>query len=119
MYLNWGTCGDDRHWCNLMWLQLPIPGNPHGVYIIWNEGPPRRVVYVGQGDVSSRLATHRTDPQIRQHERYGTLLATWASVPVAQRNSVERILADTLSPLVGAVHPARDFLVQVNLPWEQ
>ena len=116
-YLNWGTCGYDSHWCNFMNLELPLSGEPRGVYIIWVKGPPRRVVYVGQGEISTRLIAHRTDPQITQYEKYGTLLVTWAPVSVLQRNSVERTLADMLDPLVGAVHPPMDMNVDVNLPW--
>ena len=117
VHLDWGTCGRDHHWCNLVNLNLPISGEPHGVYIIWVAGPSRRIVYVGQGDISARLSEHRVDSRIVQYERYGTLLVTWANVSVILRDSVERTLADMLNPLVGEIHPARDFDVQLNLPW--
>ena len=116
-HLNWGTCGYDSHWCNLINLELPLSGNPRGVYIIWISGSPRRIVYVGQGDISDRLAAHRIDTRITQYGRYGTLLVTWTSVSVLQRDSVERTLADMLNPLVGKEFPAKDMIVDVNLPW--
>lgn len=86
-----------------------------GVYIIWYEGNPSRVVYVGQGDVASRLTAHRSRTDITQYAKYGTLRVTWASVPTNQRDGVERYLADTYQPLVGDAHPdVRP--IEVNLP---
>jgi len=63
------------------------------------------VVRVGQGDIAARLAAHRTDPAITKYAGTGTLLVTWASVPAAQRDGVERYLANAWAPLVGDVFP--------------
>ena len=87
-----------------------------GVYMIWHGGNPGKVVYVGQGDVRSRLATHRADVEICGCRRFGTLYVTWAEVPAAQRDGVERYLADQWNPLVGDVYPDAA-PIAVNSPW--
>ena len=89
----------------------------NGVYIIWHEGNPSRVVYVGQGDVASRLMAHRSRKDITQYSKYGTLRVTWAAVPVNQRDGIERYLADRYQPLVGDAHPDVS-LSKVNSPWD-
>ena len=116
MDVQWGTCGDDDHWCDFNLLELPLSGEPRGVYMIWHEGNPGRVVYVGQGDISARIETHRLDPRITQYESDGTLRVTWATVPAWQRDGVERYLADQWNPLVGDVFPDAD-PIPVNSPW--
>jgi hypothetical protein len=81
-----------------------VTGN--GVYVIWHEGNPGRVVYVGQGNpIRDRLAQHRTDHRILAYQPNGILRVTWAVVPAAQQDGVERFLADTWNPLVGDAHP--------------
>lgn len=87
-----------------------------GVYVIWHGGNPSQVVYVGQGNpIASRLSAHRSDRRIQQYANK-TLLVTWATVPVAQRDGVERHLADRWTPLVGDAHP--DVLpIAVNSPF--
>jgi hypothetical protein len=87
-----------------------------GVYVIWHRGNPSRVVYVGQGNpITTRLASHRNDRRIQVYADK-TLLVTWAIVPVAQQDGVERYLADQWSPLVGDAHP--DVLsIAVNSPF--
>jgi hypothetical protein len=114
--VNWIKCGDDSHWCSLEKLDLSTV-SANGVYIIWHDGDPGRVVYVGQGaPVSDRLSTHRNDKRILEYAKKGTLRVTWASVPAAQRDGVERYLADKWSPLVGDAHP--DVApIAVNSPW--
>lgn len=112
--LQWITCGDDHHWCNLMTVKLAnVTAN--GVYIIWHGGNPSKVVRVGQGDIAARLAAHRKDAAILKYEPKG-LFVTWAAVPAAQQDGVERYLADQWSPLVGDafpdVHP-----IAVNSPF--
>jgi hypothetical protein len=116
--LKWLTCGQDNHWCSLAALNLN-GATESGVYIIWHDGNPARVVYVGQGaPVSSRFASHRQDRRIQAYAKTGTLRVTWASVPAAQRDGVERYLADKWNPLVGDAHP--DVApVAVNSPWGQ
>jgi hypothetical protein len=87
-----------------------------GVYIIWHAGNPGRVVYVGQGDIRSRLGAHRVNNEITKYRASGTLYVTWAAVPAAQRDGVERHLADHWNPLVGDAHPIAQ-AIAVNSPW--
>ena len=91
--LKWCTCGDDKHWCNLENLNLPIKSAPVGICIIWYEGDPGRVVRIGQGKISDRISKHKTDPAITRYSKNGTLRVTWATVPAPQRDGVERYLA--------------------------
>ena len=114
--LKWFACGNDKHWCSLEHLDLSGVSE-NGVYIIWHEGNPGRVVYIGQGaPVCDRLAAHRGDAMIQKYKVHGTLRVTWASVPAAQRDGVERYLADKWNPLVGDAHPAV-LPIAVNSPW--
>lgn len=76
-----------------------------GVYVIWHEGQPARVVRLGQGNIADRLRSHRTDTAITGFRARGVLRVTWASLPVAQWDGVERYLADRYSPLVGDAFP--------------
>jgi hypothetical protein len=111
------------HWVksvNDTWL--PLIGvnladvDADGVYIIWHEGNPGRVVRVGQGYVKTRLTAHRQDNEIMAYAKKGILRVTWASVSEAQMDGVERFLADQWVPLVGDVFP--DVLpIEVNSPW--
>ena len=50
------------------------------------------------------------------YAKKGTLRVTWASVPAAQRDGVERYLADKWGPLVGDAHPDVE-AIAVNSPW--
>jgi hypothetical protein len=115
--VKWSTCGNDAHWCSLETLNLSSM-TADGVYIIWHEGNPGRVVYVGQGaPIATRLAAHRNDTRIQAYAQDGTLRVTWASVPrAADRDGVERYLADKWLPLVGDAHPDVD-PIAVNSPW--
>lgn len=114
--IKWGTCGDNNHWCDLRNLTLPLNGTPRGVYMIWHGGNPSRVVRVGQGDISDRLAKHRKDPAIIGYSARGTLCVTWATVPAHQRDGVERYLADHWDPLAGGAFPDVG-PIAVNSPW--
>lgn len=114
MYVQWGTCGGGN-WCSFNDLILPLSGEPHGVYVIWHEGIPGRVVYIGQGDISDRIKAHRHDRRITQYESNGTLRVTWAEVSLVLMPGVERFLADSLDPLVGERHSDADPM-PVNLP---
>jgi hypothetical protein len=114
--VHWFKCGKDGHWCPLNTVDLSTV-TESGVYIIWHEGNPGQVVYVGQGDpVSARLAAHRQDRRIQGYAANGTLRVTWVAVPAAQRDGVERHLADKWPPLVGDVHPDAVPL-EVNSPF--
>ena len=110
----WLKC-NSGNWCSFSNLDLSTV-DEEGIYIIWHTGNPGKVVYVGQGDVASRLRTHRDDPRITRYAQYGTLRVTWANVSVAYRDGIERYLADKWNPLVGDAHPDATPLV-VNSPW--
>lgn len=88
----------------------------HGVYLIWHEGQPGRVVKVGQGDIKSRLGCHRIDPAVLAYRRYGTLRTTWAVVPAPHLDGVERFLGDSWCPLVGDRFPEVE-KIAVNSPF--
>jgi len=113
--LKWMKCGSDNHYCSLENLRLEGV-NEVGVYVIWHEGDPSRVVRIGQGDVGDRLSRHRNDAQILAYKKYGTLRVTWAAVPAQYLNGVERYLADQWNPLVGDAFPVA-VPVQVNSPF--
>lgn len=87
-----------------------------GVYIIWHEGQPGRVVKVGQGDIVDRLGAHRRDNAICAYRQYGKLFVTWAILPAAQLDGVERYLGDYWTPLVGDRFPAA-VPIAVNQPF--
>lgn len=87
-----------------------------GVYMIWHQGNPGRVVRLGQGNIRARLGVHRNDNEITQYRARGVLLVTWAAVPAAQLDGVERHLADRWNPLVGDAFPDCQ-PIAVNSPW--
>ena len=111
--LTWIKCQGDV-WCSLEKVNLSTVTTA-GVYIIWHGGNPPNVVRVGQGKISDRLAIHRIDPDILAYKQFGELFVTWASVPAAQQDGVERYLADQSTPLVGDVFPDAA-PIPVNLP---
>src|SRR6266404_1008500 len=114
--LFWVKCGQDGHYCDFKTV-TPTSKTVEGVYVIWHEGNPGRVVYVGQGIIWDRICQHRKNRDILACEAHGTLLITWAAVPSAHdRDGIERYLADQWSPLVGDAHPdVRP--IAVNSPW--
>ena len=98
-------------WCPLERLNLStVTGS--GVYVIWAGN---KWVYVGQGDIASRLQGHRNDSAILAYRDSGPLMVTWAILPASQTDGIERYLADTLVPAVGERHPAT-LPIPVNLP---
>jgi hypothetical protein len=106
MNVTWVKCGNGENWCPLETLNLDSVSDAAGVYIIWHEGNPGRVVRVGQGSpIKNRLSKHRNDNEILYYGRNGTLRVTWASVSWSQRDGVERYLAETWHPLVGEAFP--------------
>lgn len=111
--LVWKRCGDDWHFCDLRRLALENVSDG-GVYVIWHEGNPGRVVRIGQGDIAERLAAHRRDTEILD---YGKLRVTWAKLPASQRDGVERYLAETWDPLVGDAFPKAK-PIAVNSPFK-
>jgi hypothetical protein len=117
MNLTWNKCGADAHWCSLENLDLDSVGDANGVYIIWHDGNPGRVVRLGKGaPIKARLSAHRCDPKVLAYRRNGTLRVTWAAVPLAQRDGVERYLANKWTPLIGDAFPDA-VPIAVNSPW--
>ena len=117
MQVDWVKCGNGGNWCPLETLDLNSVGDVAGVYIIWHDGNPSRIVRVGQGNpIKARLSAHRNDSGITLYSVFGMLRVTWASVSSNQRDGVERYLAETWHPLVGDAFP--DVLpIAVNSPW--
>jgi hypothetical protein len=119
--VRWITCkgdgGQGTQWCPLETVDLESIGVIAGVYIIWHEGNPSRVVRVGQGaPIKDRLGAHRLDREITAYGQIGKLRVTWAAVPASQRDGVERYLADKWKPLVGDAFP-NAVPIAVNSPW--
>jgi hypothetical protein len=116
MTLQWIKCEGDL-WCNFFRLNLE---HSHfiglgGVYIIWHGGQDARTVYVGQGQIAERLASHRKEKEFIEYSSRG-LFVTWAQVDPASRDGIELFLSQRLNPIIGHRYP----LVQpisVNLPW--
>jgi hypothetical protein len=110
MVLDWIKCG--AGWCSFSNVDLGDThfNNMEGVYLIWNDSG--KVVRVGQGVIKDRLWNHRDNPEIARHN---PSYVTWARVPVAFRNGVERFLANFYSPLVGDAFPVAT-PISVNLP---
>lgn len=102
-------------WLAFETFNIASAGDDAGVYVIWYNGNPGRVVRLGQGNVQDRLTKHRGDKQITAYSTRG-LLVTWATVPKAQRDGVERWLADHYPPLVGDAFPDVQ-PIAVNAPW--
>ena len=102
--VSWVKCGNGANWCPLEKVDLSGV-SATGVYIIWHEGNPSRVVRIGQGDIAARLGAHRRDPAVLAYNRFGTLRVTWAAVPVHQLDGVERYLANMWPPLIGDAFP--------------
>ena len=135
MDLAWKKNGG--RWHTLSVPNVPLPGSPYGVYIIWSEDNPRssagarqetfargsgesgdyrgRVIYVGQGYIANLLDSHQKDLKIQAYARNGPLLVTWAVVRKPLSDGVERFLADHYCPLVGKARPDVD-PIPVNLP---
>jgi hypothetical protein len=111
--VNWVKCHTNV-WCSFDQLELSKV-KEIGVYIIWYEGNPGSVIRIGQGDVAARIGVHRNDSAVTAYRTSGTLRVTWASVPAAQRNGVEKFLADHYRPLIGDAFPAVP-AIAVNLP---
>ena len=114
--VHWYKCGKDGHYCNLETLDLDTVTET-GVYIIWHTGDPSRVVRLGQGKVTDRLAAHRKDQKVLAHKKGGAeLRVTWAALPAHQMDGVERYLANTWPPLIGDAFPDVEPL-EVNSPF--
>jgi len=99
--VEWIKCGDGTSWCAFEIVTLDKV-KTEGVYVIWHDGNPGRFVYVGQGDIAARLKAHRSDTRITSYAKSGTLRVTWAAVPAAQRDGVERYLASGVADAIPA-----------------
>ena len=104
-------------WHQLNNLNLKKVPDDEGVYVIWHENilDDENCVYVGQGIIRDRLEYHRRNDEVRIYEVFGTLHVTWASVPAAYRDGVEKYLANKLDPSVGERRPEVP-PIAVNLP---
>lgn len=109
----WNKCQDDTYW-PLERLNLENV-RAEGVYVIWHGGTLPRTVKVGQGIVAERLRAQRSDSDVLAYKN-GGLYVTWAAVSEAQRDGIEKYLADLLHPRVGDVVPDVQPIV-VNSPW--
>jgi hypothetical protein len=112
--VQWIT-GRGGQWGLLEWVRLADVTDT-GVYVIWHEGNPARIVQIGSGNIAERLLAHRRDTEILAYKKFGALRVTWAAVPADLLEGVERFLADALAPRVGAASPDVRPVV-VNLPW--
>lgn len=88
-----------------------------GVYVIYLAGNPPTTVYVGKGDVSARLGSHRNDARFKAARAKGTLCVAFASVAAADQEGVEKYLATRLPPVVGERHPESVREIAVNSPF--
>ena len=102
--LSWMKCGNGTNWCPLDIVNLSGV-TTFGVYIIWHEGNPGRVVRVGQGAIADRLGCHKEDREVLAYAARGKLRVTWAVVSERLADGVERYLAEHWKPLVGARFP--------------
>jgi hypothetical protein len=106
-------------WCVLDKIDLNSleqSGFPHGVFVIWRSGIPRRmsvVLYVGRGFLRRGLADCRRDPLFRGEPG---LRVTWASVEAREVDSVAAYLYQQLQPVWGDMVPAATQPLPVNLP---
>ena len=51
--VTWVKCGNGANWCPIETVDLSGV-SATGVYIIWHDGNPSRVVRIGQGDIPAR-----------------------------------------------------------------
>lgn len=111
MVVEWIKCVGGG-WCSFSRVDLTDPhfNGMEGVYVIWRSDG--KAVRVGQGVIKERIAAHRGDPQITQHN---PVYVAWARVPAVSRDGVERFLANRLQPLEGSIFPLAT-PIQVNLP---
>lgn len=115
MTVNWMKC-QNNEWCRLRDLKLETV-EENGVYLIWRESVPPRMIWVGQGDVANRLRDHIRGGMVARHRSYGEVYVTWASIPLQKQDGVERYFADRYPPLEGERHP--DVVpIAVNDPWK-
>ena len=71
-----------------------------GVFLIWSA--PGKCLRVGQGAIAARLDSLRRDSEIRSLSLFSPLFATWARVPEALCDGVEKYLEARFKPATGA-----------------
>ena len=113
--LDWITCGGDNHWCALDRVALDNL-KVVGVYLIWHEGIPSRVIKVGRGNIGERLAELKGDPEILGYRRKGALRVTWAAAPPPQLEGIVRFLMEKWRPPVLTLYAEAE-PIEVNSPW--
>ena len=111
--LRWIRCQDDRP-CDFRTVTLDGV-HAEGIYAIWYKGNPGRVVRIGKGNIAERLKQHRMDEEILAYASR-KLYVTWAAVDRAERDGIERYLAEAYPPLVGERFPDVP-PIRVNAPW--
>lgn len=114
MQLDWKVC-QGNVWCSFMNVELDsIP--EEGVYVIFQRNGA--AIYVGQGNVAERIASHRRDASILEYDGIGQneLLITWANVEKRFRDGIEASLADYHRPVVGDAYP-NAAMISVNPPF--
>jgi hypothetical protein len=116
MTLDWITCGGDDHWCSLERVAVDNL-DVIGVYLIWHEGVPSRVVKIGRGHVGERLSELKRDPEILAYRAKGVLRVTWAAVPPPQLEGVLRYLMEKWRPPVLTLY-SEATPIEVNAPWK-
>jgi hypothetical protein len=101
--VSWARSGPvPRVWYALETLDLDRTSDTAGVYVIWHEGKPSRTVAVGQcSSIKQQLSTYKNHEGVLAYREFGTLRATWATVPDEFRDGVEKYLVDLLTPLMG------------------
>jgi len=87
-----------------------------GLFIIWHDGDPGRVIRVSQGDVGRQLQLEQISPQVLKFRIFGELRVTWAAVPAPLRDGIERYLANLFRPQVGERYPLT-LPLAANAPW--
>ena len=115
--LDWITCGGDDHWCSLERVALDNL-DVIGIYLIWHEGVPSRIVKIGRGNIAERLSELQRDPEILAYSRKGKLRVTWASAPAAQLEGILRHLMEKWRPPVLTLY-AEVEAIEVNSPWTE
>ena len=107
-------------WYSFKWANLRLLCMAEGIYILWypeTDTRPFQVMYVGQGIIRNRVDHHRGNHSRILHKVVARhLRLTWTVVPsIADRNAIERYLAETLRPVVGEAWPGV-LPLRVNLP---
>jgi tetratricopeptide (TPR) repeat protein len=115
-HLDWIKCENDS-WCgaNVVNVDHHHFDGLEGVYVVWYGGASPATLMVGQGRIREAIRALRANVTVQAYAGQA-LYVTWAAVPRAQRDGVEKFLVDRLAPRLGSSFPLR-FAVAANLPW--